>query len=84
MESRCRVERKDAWRDSQIRLPFFCDCHPEQREGPWCLLAAAVGMAQARTEIPRYARDDNGGDGRNGNGGNGEMTMKGYGWQWRG
>src|SRR5216683_766589 len=33
-------------------------CHPERSEGPWCSLAAATALAQARTKVPRFARDD--------------------------
>jgi hypothetical protein len=34
-------------------------CHSERSEGSWCLLAAEIIMVQARTKIPRFARDDN-------------------------
>src|SRR5271165_1881393 len=33
-------------------------CHPEQREGSRCLLAWKAGVTQARTQIPRFARDN--------------------------
>ena len=33
-------------------------CHLERSEGSGCLLDAAITVAQARTEIPRFARDD--------------------------
>jgi len=32
--------------------------HPERSEGSGCLLEAAVTVVQARTEIPRFARDE--------------------------
>jgi hypothetical protein len=34
-------------------------CRPERSEGSWFLLATATIVAQARTKIPRFARDDN-------------------------
>jgi hypothetical protein len=33
-------------------------CHPERSEGSWCLRAAAISVARARTRIPRFARND--------------------------
>jgi len=35
------------------------NCHPEQREASWCLPAAPAHAVQARTKVPRCARDDN-------------------------
>jgi hypothetical protein len=33
-------------------------CHPEQREGSWCLRVEAALVPRAQTKIPRVARDD--------------------------
>jgi hypothetical protein len=33
-------------------------CHPERSEGPWFPGAAEMQVPQARTRIPRSARDD--------------------------
>jgi hypothetical protein len=35
------------------------DCHPERSEGPGFLLDSETVPTQARTEVPRCARDDN-------------------------
>jgi len=37
---------------------YNMSCHPERSKGPWFLHAAATRMVQARTMIPRFARDD--------------------------
>src|ERR1700691_5103071 len=42
----------------QHELSSRMDCHLERREGPWFLHALATEMVQARTKIPRSARDD--------------------------
>jgi len=41
-------------------LHRLLNCHPERSEGSGCLLAAAIQVVHARTEIPHFARDDNG------------------------
>src|SRR5580692_6377375 len=47
------------WRTHRIiRRSFVKNCRPERSEGFGCLLAAVIPTAQARTYIPRSARDD--------------------------
>jgi len=36
---------------------LIVDCHPEQGDGSWRLPTAATPAGQARTRIPRFARD---------------------------
>jgi hypothetical protein len=41
------------------RSLVFCCCHPERSEGSGSLLAAALVIVSAGTQIPRFARGDN-------------------------
>ena len=41
-----------------MRKDYNMNRHPEGSEGSWCRPAAATLVGQARTKIPRVARDD--------------------------
>ena len=53
-----RVQGDAAASEGIRKLAATTDCHPERSEGPWCLPAAVTRTVQARTNIPRFARDD--------------------------
>jgi hypothetical protein len=45
--------------DAECNRWNMIDCHPERSEGSRFLHGAAVTVAQANPQIPRFARDDN-------------------------